>query len=105
MDWNVSWFLYGCLAFIFAIINLLRAILSSKAGSQVLLFCSLSLGGIAILSQLDTAVTWLEYEERALLETLPQMSTILAIGLFALISINLLSLVISSIKSKKKGDH
>lgn len=105
MDWNVSWFLYGCVAFIFAIINLLRAILSSKKGGQVLLFCSLSLGGIAIWAQLDTAVTWLEYEERALLETLPQMSTILVIGLFALIAINLLSLVISSIKNNKKGDH
>lgn len=91
----------GGLAFLFAIIGLIYAIRSKSKGTQIMMFCSLSLGALTVLEEINVIWNWYAWEEIVASETTPNIISTLNIALCALLGINLISLILSLKRNKK----
>lgn len=101
MDWNITWLLSGALAFLFALIHLIRAILSKRKGNQVFMLVSLSCGAFTVLEEYRAVGIWLQHGEMMMLNsTVSRMIQILTVGLFSLIILNVAALLVDM---KKKS--
>lgn len=89
MDWNISWIFVGSMAFLLAIVNLIRLIIARKKGNSLLVFGSLSLGAITVLMQYTMLNVWIVHGEMVALENaVPTMIPILTGAIVVLIALN-----------------
>lgn len=83
------WIPLGILAFLFAIINLLRALNGKKKGWTVLLFLSLSCGVLVMLTEYLMINRWVQKGDwSALMDVVPTMSIVFSILVIAGIILN-----------------
>ena len=97
----MHWMLLGGLAFLFAIINLVRAILGKTHGWEVLMFLSLSGGALALVAEYQMISRWaLAGDWSVIQDVAPFMgSALLWLALFGI----LLNAVLLYMNVKKKG--
>ena len=101
MDWNITWFFTGGIAFLLAIINLIRFFAGQNKGWQTLMFASLSFGAITVLEECRMINQWMEYGESVALQSVPQLTRTLTIAVYLGIALNFIILVLNSRKAKK----
>ena len=83
------WFPLGLLAFVFAGVNLARALTGRRAGWQLLLFLSLACGVFALLAQYQMIRVWVLHSDwSALMDVVPGMSRLLTLCAFAGVLLN-----------------
>ena len=99
----MSWLLYGALAFLLALANLVLALLGRKRGQTALLYGSLACGCLALLEEYRLAVGWVRREDwSALMDVLPGMELVLTVAIFLGLSLNLAVLVLHRVRRKEK---
>lgn len=102
MDWNISWFFLGGLAYLFVIVNLCRTITGKNKGWEILSFCSLSFGALTVLDQYRMVDHWLAWENmNSISNVVPAVSRSLTITVLAGILLNLLVLILNLKKSRR----
>lgn len=104
MDWNLSWIILGCIAYFFAILNLIRTATGKTKGWQIFMFCSLSFGVLTLLEEYRMINQWLYWGEmNAISNTVPSLTEILTITTYVGILINLVVLIINLYNKKDQG--
>jgi len=93
MDLNWVWLLLGAASFIFVIVNLIRGATKRHRGWQVLLFASLSCGGLAMVCALQAVSYWAKREDwSGIMDVVPTLASICSWALCLGIALNLLAL-------------
>lgn len=107
MDWNFSWIILGCIAYFFAILNLIRTTTGNTKGWQIFMFCSLSFGVLTLLEEYRMINQWLYWGEmNAISNTVPSLTEILTITTYVGILINLAVLIINLYtKNEQEGEQ
>ena len=96
MEWMLSWMGFGAVAFVFALVNLIRVSGGHTAGSQAFMFGSLSCGLLAMLDEYQRVEAWVKESDYAALgDVVPWSCTMLMVACFILIVLNLLTVAIS----------
>ena len=96
MGWNFGWILEGGLAYLFAFFNLIRTFLGRQKGWEILMFLSLSFGGVTVLEEYRMVNTWLQSGDlSAIYDVVPMLTNYLAVALLIGILLNLIVLVIN----------
>lgn len=96
MDWNISWFFLGGVAYLFVIINLIRTFIGRNKGWEILSFCSLSFGLLTVLDEYRMVNHWLAWEEMNSISTVvPAVTNTLTIAVWVGILLNLVVLIIN----------
>lgn len=100
MDWNISWFFLGGIAYLLLIINLIRTLIGKNKGWELLSLCSLSFGILAVLEEYRMVNQWLTWGEMDFIyATVPTVIHTLTVAVWVGI---LLNLVVLMINLKKK---
>lgn len=96
MDWNISWFFLGGLAYLFLIVNLSRTLTGKTRGWEILSFCSLSFGLLTVLEEYRMVNHWLAWEEMSSISNIvPAVSNALTIAVWVGILLNFVVLLIN----------
>lgn len=95
MDWNVSWFFLGGIAFILGIVNLICLLCKKEQNSIYLIFGSLSLGVVSVFQEVKVINQWIAHGELTLVsKNIAQIQTILSWGIIVLILLNFIDVVL-----------
>lgn len=93
MDLNWVWLLMGVSAFILVVVNLVRAVMKNSRGWQILLFASLSCGGLAMMCALEAASYWARRGDwSGIMDVIPTLTSVCSWALCLGILLNLLAL-------------
>ena len=93
MDLNWVWILTGAAAFILELVNLIRAAMKKPRGWQVLLFASLSCGGLAMMCALQAVSFWAKREDwTGIMDVVPTLTAVCSWALCLGIVLNFLAL-------------
>lgn len=102
MGWNIVWLITGSMAFLLAIINLIRSFTAKNKGWQIMMFASLSCGAITILEEYQQVSIWLQHGDMAAIEdVVPTLAHMLTIALYIGIFLNLIVLLVNTKKAGK----
>lgn len=102
MGWNIVWLITGSMAFLLAIINLIRSFTAKNKGWQIMMFASLSCGAITILEEYQQVSIWLQHGDMAAIEdVVPTLTHTLTIALYIGIFLNLIVLLVNTKKAGK----
>ena len=94
--WGYGWLTLGGSAFIFVFADLIRAALRKYSGWQILLFASLSCGGLAMLCALRAVNGWVQgWQVDQLLDIEPALTTVSTWALCLGIALELLVLLLN----------
>ena len=105
MNLNWVWLLTGAAAFILALVNLVRAAMKKPRGWQVLLFASLSCGGLAMTCALQAVSFWAKREDWAgIMDVVPTLAAVCSWAMCLGIILNLLALWLHLRAEKSKED-
>ena len=97
----MMWMIFGGLAFLLVIINLIRSALGYRQGWQLLMFLSLSFGALALTSSYQTIGNWIFHHDIAALEdVLPTMDPLLREATYMGIILNLVVLFFNMRKER-----
>lgn len=106
MNWSISWIFWGCLAYLFAIINLVRTATERTKGWQICMFCSLSFGVLALLEEYRIIDRWLSSGEvNAVTNSVTSLTDTLSVLTYIGILANLVVLIINLNNKKKTGEE
>lgn len=106
MNWNFAWMILGGLAFLLAIVNLVRTLLGKGRGWQSLMFASLSCGSLALLEEYRMVSRWLQQGDMAALyDVVPTLAQWLTTALFLGIALNLAVLLLNGQKGRAKSAY
>lgn len=93
MDLNWVWALTGAAAFILALVNIVRAAMKKPRGWQVLLFASLSCGGLSMMCALQAVSFWAKREDwSGIMDVVPTLAAVCSWALCLGIVLNFLAL-------------
>jgi hypothetical protein len=85
----------GGLAFLFAVIGLTSAIRSKTKRSQIMMFCSLSMGAFTVLEEINVIWTWYSSGEFGPFKSAAHIITTLTAAIMILVAMNLVGLLIA----------
>ena len=107
MDLNWVWALTGAAAFILALVNLVRAAMKKPRGWQVLLFASLSCGGLSMMCALQAVSFWAKREDwSGIMDVVPTLAAVCSWALCLGIVLNFLALWLHlRAKKSKEGTN
>jgi len=99
MGWNIDWIFLGGIAYLLAIINLVRSLMGCGKGWQTLMFLSLSFGTLTVLEEYRMVNEWLAWGELgSVINVVPNVSGVLTPAVYIGILLNLIILVINTKK-------
>lgn len=95
MDWNVSWFFLGGIAFILGIVNFICLLRKKEQNSIYLIFGSLSFGVVSVFQEVKMINQWIAHGEFTLVsKNIAHIQIILFWGVIALIFLNFIDVVL-----------
>ena len=95
---NFRWLFIGGLAILLGVLGLICAIKRNKIGSQIMMFCSLSLGALTAFEEINIVWNWYVYGEFPAFNSTPQIIYKLKCFLCLLIATNFISLIVGAKK-------